>query len=119
LARRAASLFPGHAEREKERWVVGVPEAGHEPFVPRVTLTFPTLASTRKMLVLVGGRRKRESPTSCRLGRSPAAQACLEENSFGWWIVRPRRSATMLPKADKKTLSVILGYERIRRRQKT
>src|SRR5258706_15275084 len=56
-----ASLFPGHAELdEKERWVVGVPEAGHESFVPRVTLTFPTLASTCEILFLVGGPSKRE-----------------------------------------------------------
>jgi hypothetical protein len=33
LARRhTASLFPGHPEiHEKTRWMVGVPQAGHEP----------------------------------------------------------------------------------------
>jgi 6-phosphogluconolactonase len=56
-----ASLFPGHAGlEEKQRWVVGVDEAGLEPFVPRVTLTFPALASTREMLFLVSGHDKRE-----------------------------------------------------------
>jgi 6-phosphogluconolactonase len=31
-----------------------------EPFVPRVTLTFPALASTREMLFLVDGASKRD-----------------------------------------------------------
>src|SRR5260370_341308 len=49
-----ASLFPhSPALQEKERWVVGVEQAGCEPYVPRVTLTFPALASTREMLFLV------------------------------------------------------------------
>jgi 6-phosphogluconolactonase len=56
-----ASLYPGsRALDEKERWVLGVGKAGWEPFVPRVTLTFPALASTREMLFLVDGADKRE-----------------------------------------------------------
>jgi 6-phosphogluconolactonase len=56
-----ASLFPhSPALDEKERWVVGVAKAGMEPFVPRVTLTFPALASTREMLFLVESGNKRE-----------------------------------------------------------
>jgi 6-phosphogluconolactonase len=55
-----ASLFPGQATLdEQERWVVGVPEAGLAPFVPRVTLTLPALAATREMLFLVDGEGKR------------------------------------------------------------
>src|SRR5438034_6158044 len=46
-----ASLFPGDpALDETARWVVGVPRANVEPFVPRVTLTLPTLASCHEML---------------------------------------------------------------------
>ena len=46
-----ASLFPGYpAMEETERWVVGVPQAHVEPFVPRVTLTLAALASCREML---------------------------------------------------------------------
>ena len=56
-----ASLFPqSPALEEKERWVLGVRKAGMEPFVPRVTLTFPALASTREMLFMVDGAGKRE-----------------------------------------------------------
>ena len=56
-----ASLYPqSRALDEKERWVLGVAKAGWEPFVPRVTLTFPTLASCREMLFLVDGAEKRD-----------------------------------------------------------
>jgi 6-phosphogluconolactonase len=55
-----ASLFPGYpAVEETRRWVVGVPQAHVEPFVPRVTLTFPALASCREMLFEVAGAEKR------------------------------------------------------------
>ena len=55
-----ASLFPhSPALDETERWVVGIAKAGMEPFVPRVTLTFPALASTREMLFLVDSADKR------------------------------------------------------------
>ncbi len=55
-----ASLFPGYpAIEETRRWVVGVPKAHVEPFVPRVTLTLPALASCREMLFEVAGPDKR------------------------------------------------------------
>jgi 6-phosphogluconolactonase len=55
-----ASIFPGYpALDETERWAVGVPKANVEPFVARVTLTLPTLASCREMLFEVAGADKR------------------------------------------------------------
>jgi 6-phosphogluconolactonase len=55
-----ASLFPGYpAIEETERWVIGVPKAHVEPFVPRVTLTLPALGSCREMLFEVAGADKR------------------------------------------------------------
>jgi 6-phosphogluconolactonase len=39
--------------------VVGVPEAHVKPFVPRVSLTLPPLASCREMLFLMSGEDKR------------------------------------------------------------
>ena len=55
-----ASLFPGYpAVNETKRWVVGVPQAHVDPFVPRVTLTLPALASCREMLFELAGGEKR------------------------------------------------------------
>jgi 6-phosphogluconolactonase len=55
-----ASLFPDDpALQETRRWVVGVPKAHVEPFVPRVTLTLPVLGSCREMLFEVAGTEKR------------------------------------------------------------
>ena len=55
-----ASLFPGYpAVEETKPWVVGVPKANVEPFVPRVSLTLPTLASCREMLFAASGAGKR------------------------------------------------------------
>jgi 6-phosphogluconolactonase len=55
-----ASLFPAYpAIEETQRWVVGVPKAHVEPFVPRVSLTLPALGSCREMLFEVSGADKR------------------------------------------------------------
>jgi 6-phosphogluconolactonase len=55
-----ASLFPADAAlAESKRWVVGVPRANVEPFVPRVTLTLAALASCREMLFQIAGAGKR------------------------------------------------------------
>jgi 6-phosphogluconolactonase len=55
-----ASMFPDYpAVEEIERWVVGVPQANVEPFVPRVTLTLPALDCCREMLFEVAGAEKR------------------------------------------------------------
>jgi 6-phosphogluconolactonase len=57
-----ASLFPGQATlSERSRLVVGVPEAGLEPFVPRVTLTIPALAAARQVVFLVSGSSKADA----------------------------------------------------------
>jgi 6-phosphogluconolactonase len=84
-----ASLFPGHPELdEKTRWVVGVPEAGLEPFVPRVTLTFPTLASTREILFLVSGPCKREILTQVLAGADLPAAHAYSEGGLVWLVDR-------------------------------
>lgn len=54
-----ASLFPDQPSlSERSRLAVGVPEAGLEPFVPRVTLTWPALASARQIAFLASGASK-------------------------------------------------------------
>jgi 6-phosphogluconolactonase len=57
-----ASLFPGKpALQEHHRLAVGVPEAGMEPHVPRVTLTYPVLGAAREVVFLIAGEDKAES----------------------------------------------------------
>jgi 6-phosphogluconolactonase len=57
-----ASLFPDQASlSERSRLVLGVPEAGLEPYVPRVTLTFPALANARQVVFLATGKSKAEA----------------------------------------------------------
>ena len=72
-----ASLFPGYpAVEEAERWVIDVPKAHVEPFVPRVTLTLPALASCREMLFEVSGVEKRPILTRVLGGENlPASRA--------------------------------------------
>lgn len=54
-----ASLFPGKPEAlAEDRLVVGVPEAGMEPRVPRISLALPALNSGRHVVVLVTGPDK-------------------------------------------------------------
>jgi 6-phosphogluconolactonase len=54
-----ASLFPGKpAVDETRRLAVGVPEAGMEPQVPRVTLTLALFNSAREVVFLVAGADK-------------------------------------------------------------
>ena len=72
-----ASLFPGYpAIEETKRWVVGVPKAHVEPFVPRVTLTLPALDSCHEMLFEVSGSEKRAILTRLLAGENlPANRA--------------------------------------------
>jgi 6-phosphogluconolactonase len=57
-----ASLFPGKPEVEiTDRLVAGVPVAGMEPQVPRITLTVPAINAARRVVFLVTGESKREA----------------------------------------------------------
>lgn len=54
-----ASLFPGKPEPgADDRLVVGVPEAGMDPRVPRISLALPALNSARHVVFLVTGPDK-------------------------------------------------------------
>ncbi len=81
-----ASLFPGYpALEETERWVVGVPKANVEPFVPRVSLTLPVLASCHEMLFEVAGAEKRAILTRVFDGEDlPANRVAARETV---WLV--------------------------------
>ncbi len=57
-----ASLFPDQPSLgERARLAVAVPEAGLEPFVPRVSLTFSALATAKQMVFLVSGESKADA----------------------------------------------------------
>jgi len=72
-----ASLFPGWPQLAiQDRWTAGVDQAHVAPFVPRVTLTFPALASCEEMLFLVHGASKRDIVARVLAGEDlPAARA--------------------------------------------
>jgi 6-phosphogluconolactonase len=54
-----ASLFPGKpALDEERRWAIEVPEPGLNPYVPRVTLTYPTLDSSKSAVFVAAGADK-------------------------------------------------------------
>jgi len=83
-----ASLFPGEpALDERERWAVGVPSASVEPFVPRVTLTLPTLGSCREMLFEVTGREKRAILTRLFNGENLPANRARSLGGQTVWLV--------------------------------
>jgi 6-phosphogluconolactonase len=54
-----ASMFPDQPSlSERSRLVLGVDESGWEPYVPRVTMTFPALVNARQIVFLATGESK-------------------------------------------------------------
>jgi 6-phosphogluconolactonase len=57
-----ASLFPGQSTlSERQRLVVGVPQAGLEPFVPRISMTIPALTASQRIVILASGESKADA----------------------------------------------------------
>jgi 6-phosphogluconolactonase len=84
-----ASLFPDDAALEETtRWAVGVPRANVEPFVPRVTLTLPTLASCREMLFEVAGADKRAILTRLFAAENLPANRARSTGETVWLVDR-------------------------------
>jgi len=84
-----ASLFPGFpAVDETARWVVGVPRANVEPFVPRVSLTLPTLASCDLMLFEIAGKSKRAILTRLFAGENLPANRARSSGETIWLVDR-------------------------------
>ena len=91
-----ASLYPqSRALDEKQRWVVGVAKAGWEPFVPRVTLTFPAHASTREMLFLVDGAGKRGILRRVFAGEDLPGARAYSDGELIWLIDRAAAPETV------------------------
>jgi 6-phosphogluconolactonase len=80
-----ASLFPGKPGiHVTDRYVVGVPEAGLEPFVPRVSFTLPTIDAAREVVFLVSGEGKAEAVARAwGEAPSPAVPASLVAPASG------------------------------------
>ena len=84
-----ASLFPGYpAENETKRWVTDVPEAHVAPFVPRVSLTFPALASCREMMFEASGAGKRAILTRVFDGEDLPATRARSQGETIWLLDR-------------------------------
>ena len=84
-----ASLFPGYpAIEETQHWVVGVPKAHVEPFVPRVSLTLPALASSREMLFMTAGEGKRAILARVLSGEALPAARATTHGELVWLVDR-------------------------------
>jgi 6-phosphogluconolactonase len=82
-----ASLFPGYpAMEETKRWVIEVPKANVEPFVPRVTLTLPALGSCREMLIEASGAGKRPILTRVFAGEDLPANRAHSTGETVWLV---------------------------------
>jgi 6-phosphogluconolactonase len=82
-----ASLFPGYpAVEETRRWVIDVPKANVEPFVPRITLTLPALASCREILFLASGSGKRAILTRVLSGENLPANRARSNGETVWLL---------------------------------
>jgi 6-phosphogluconolactonase len=80
-----ASLFPGSpALAERDRWAVAA-EAGMDPRVPRVTLTFPVLESCRASVFLVSGAGKRETLRRVLSGEDLPAARLKPQGPLIWF----------------------------------
>jgi len=79
-----ASLFPKFPALDvTDRDAVGS-EAGHEPFVDRITLTLPRLCATRELLFLVTGEDKADAVSRALAGEpSPKTPGSLARAAEG------------------------------------
>jgi len=83
-----ASLFPGYpAIEETVRWVIDVPKAHVEPFVPRVTLTLPALGSCREMLFEASGAGKRAILSRVLDGEDLPANRARSQGGETVWLL--------------------------------
>jgi 6-phosphogluconolactonase len=81
-----ASLFPNApALQERQRLAIDT-AAGMEPFVPRVTLTFPAIASSRSVAFLVSGADKRAALRRIRDGEDVPAAHVTSEGPVVWFV---------------------------------
>jgi 6-phosphogluconolactonase/glucosamine-6-phosphate isomerase/deaminase len=83
-----ASLFPGKpALDELSRWVTEVPVPGLNPQVPRVTLTFPALASARSVAFVAAGADKKAMMDRALAGDRELPSARVRSQGELVWFV--------------------------------
>ena len=88
-----ASLFP-NAPTLRQRKRVLPAEAGHEPFIDRVTMSLPTLRSAREVLFLLAGESKADAAARAFAGRpSPDTPASLVRSGGGRTVAILDRAA--------------------------
>lgn len=79
-----ASLFPNFPTLDVTRRDVLGSEAGHEPFVDRISLTLPRLCNTHELLFLVAGEDKADAVALALEGEpSPATPGSLARSAEG------------------------------------
>jgi 6-phosphogluconolactonase len=101
-----ASLFPGQDTLwERKRLVVGVPEAGLAPFVPRVSLTFTALTASRQIVFLATGESKAEAVAEAfgpRARPDPAVpSSLLASEAKSLTVLLDRAAASRLDGQDR------------------
>jgi 6-phosphogluconolactonase len=94
-----ASLFPGSPQLlERERRATSGP-AGLEPFVERVTMTFPTLLSARRIVFLIAGADKADAVVRAFAGEiaDDAPASLLRTGTAPIDVYLDAEAATKLP----------------------
>ena len=80
-----ASLLPGQPVlTERKRWVAPVPQGRDEV---RLTLTYPTLESSRLTLFLVSGAEKAQAVTRARAGDATLPAGALRSQGKVVWLL--------------------------------
>lgn len=91
------SIFPGKpAFGVRDRAAVGVPEAGLEPWVPRVTMTLPVFNAAREVWFIVTGAGKADAAARA-FGGEPREDTPAS-------FVRPRKLTVLLDQAAAAAL---------------
>jgi len=87
-----ASLFPGDAAlTEQSRWVAAIPNARPEP---RISLTYPALASSGEIGFLVTGASKRDIVARIRNGEDLPATRVDTAGRVHWFLDRAAAGAS-------------------------
>jgi 6-phosphogluconolactonase len=92
------SIFPGKpAMQVRDRAVVDVPEAGLEPFVPRVTMTLPVFNAGRDVLFMVTGQGKADAVARAFGGEPREDTPASYVRPPSLTVLLDREAASLLP----------------------